>query len=97
MPWLSQDQNMCTGDGEDWTNLGYVNQIKNIYSADRMSAYSEPVLYAKARDTTTNMIDSLPRIINGLWVREKSKQVSLKPQGKCFTRDVRVLQESRAE
>lgn len=46
---------MGSGDGEELTNLGYVNRIKSIYSADRMSAYSEPVLYAKARDTTVNM------------------------------------------
>ena len=71
---------MGSGDGEELTNLGYVNLIKSIYSADRKSAYSEPVLYAKARDTTVNMRGPLSRIVNGLWVRKKSKQISCKPQ-----------------
>lgn len=33
---------MGSGDGEKWTDLGYVNRIKNIYAQNRMNAYSEP-------------------------------------------------------
>lgn len=54
--------------GEEWVDLGYVNWIQSIYTASGLSAFSEPVLYAKVRDTTSNKTCSHSVIAHGLWV-----------------------------